>query len=175
MNGTRNGVFVYFRRAPTLTDNRGRGEQSVSCVMVHVALSVERSPSRSVPAFAARSDQPRTVLVVEDEWLLLELAAEVLEAAGHKVLTATDAHAALSLLRSEPIDLLVTDIDLAAGTDGLSLAREARRLRPELRVAYASGRRPDLCAHDMVPGSIFLAKPYRPAQIAQLPQSLSSP
>ena len=146
--------------------------------MVQVAL-VTKGPlsgPRSGSGLAApQSEQPRTVLVVEDEWLLLELAAEVLEAAGHRVLTAADAHTALALLRSEPIDFLFTDIDLACGTDGLSLAREARTLRPKLPIAYASGRRPDLRAHEMVPGSIFLAKPYRPAQIADLPRSVAAP
>lgn len=143
--------------------------------MVQVAFAAEGPPYRSVSGGGPGSDQLGTVLVVEDECLLAELAAEVLEAAGHRVLTAADAHAALSLLRSEAIDLLFTDIDLACGTDGLSLAREARTLRPELRVAYASGRRPDLRAHEMVPGSVFLPKPYRPAQIAKLSQYVPCP
>jgi CheY-like chemotaxis protein len=138
--------------------------------MMRVAFGEEVSAEhRSTPVAPGAPHSHRVILVVEDELLLAQLAAEVLEAEGHRVLTAADSHAALQILRSEPVDLLFTDIDLARGTRGLTLAREARALRPDLAVAYASGGRAGLASDQMVPTSVFLAKSYRLADLAGLP------
>ncbi|WP_173928746.1 response regulator, partial [Pseudomonas sp. GW531-E2] len=64
-----------------------------------------------------------TILVVEDEPTVCELAAEALLDEGYRVLTAADAWEAEAILSRESVDLLFTDIDLARNTDGLSLAR----------------------------------------------------
>jgi CheY-like chemotaxis protein len=79
-----------------------------------------------------------TILVVDDDADVLELTAEVLEGAGYEVLTASGAEPALELLRgTAKVDLLLTDI-VMPGLNGLGLADEAKRLRPGLRVLYAS-------------------------------------
>ena len=52
---------------------------------------------------------------------------------GHHVLTDVDAFGALALLRSHSVDLLFTDVDLAHGTNGVALARDARALRSDHR------------------------------------------
>ena len=115
---------------------------------------------------------PLTVLVVEDDPGLLRLAAYMFEKEGHRVLTDVDAFGALALLSSHSVDLLFTDIDLAQGTNGVTLARDARALRSDLPVAYTSGRI-DLCVDQMVPGSVFLPKPYRLAEVIGLPDRLA--
>src|SRR3954470_8440642 len=79
---------------------------------------------------------------------------------------------AMALLRSHSVDLLFTDVDLAHGTNGVALARDARALRSDLPVAYTSGRI-DLTADQMVPGSVFLPKPYRLAEVIGLPDRLA--
>ena len=116
--------------------------------------------------------RPLTVLVVEDDPSLLSLAAHVFGKKGHHVLTDVDAFGALALLRSHSVDLLFTDVDLAHGTNGVALARDARALRSDLPVAYTSGRI-DLTADQMVPGSVFLPKPYRLAEVIGLPDRLA--
>jgi DNA-binding NtrC family response regulator len=83
-------------------------------------------------------DPRATILVVDDDSDVLDLTAEVLAAAGYAVLTASGAEPALELLRGDDrVDLLLTDI-VMPGLNGLALAEEAKRLRPELRVLYAS-------------------------------------
>ncbi len=118
------------------------------------------------------TSRPLTVLVVEDDPALLSLAAYVLGKQGYHVLTDVDAFGALALLLSHPVDLLFTDIDLAQGTSGVKLARDARALRSDLPVAYTSGR-VDLSGDQMVPGSVFLPKPYRLAEVIGLPRRLA--
>ncbi|WP_457105070.1 response regulator [Methylobacterium sp. P5_C11] len=113
-----------------------------------------------------------TILVVEDEPTVCELAAEALLGEGYRVLTAADAWEAETILVRESVDLLFTDIDLARNTDGLSLARRARRLCPELPVVYTSGGRACLPACEAVPGSVFVPKPYRPSQLVSLAQDV---
>ena len=112
------------------------------------------------------------MLVVEDEPLVCELAAEVLGMGGFRTLTAADAHAGLDILRTEPVDLLFTDIDLAQGTSGLLLAAEARRLRPDVAVVYASGGRAELDRALMVPRLNFSPNPTgQPTSSARLRSS----
>jgi DNA-binding response OmpR family regulator len=118
------------------------------------------------------TSRPLTVLLVEDDPSLLSLTAYVFGKNGHRVLTHVDAFGALALLRSHSVDLLFTDIDLAHGTNGVTLALNARVLRSDLPVAYTSGRI-DLSADQMVPGSVFLPKPYRLAEVVGLPDRLA--
>ncbi|SDA23136.1 Response regulator receiver domain-containing protein [Methylobacterium sp. UNC378MF] len=113
-----------------------------------------------------------TILVVEDEPTVCELAAEALLDEGYRVLTAADAWEAEAILARESVDLLFTDIDLARNTDGLSLARCARRLSPGLPVVYTSGGRASLPPCEAVPGSVFVPKPYRPSQLVALTQDV---
>ena len=132
-------------------------------------------------AFAARatgrgswSDQEPAILVVEDEPLLRELISETLELEGAKVRSVASGPEALAILRSgEPIGLLFTDIDLPGGMDGYALGREARAIRPELKVIYTSGGRPNLDRGGAVPGSAFIPKPYRPFQVSTLLSGLA--
>ena len=109
-----------------------------------------------------------TVLVVEDEPHVCELAAEALLDEGYRVITAADALEAEAILARESVDLLFTDIDLARNTNGLVLARYARAQHPGLPVVYTSGGRSCLATGEAVPESVFVPKPYRPSQLVAL-------
>jgi len=122
----------------------------------------------AVGAEAAVAEFGPTVLVVEDDWLVLDMIAVFLAEERFRVLSAPNADAAARLLETEPVDVLFTDIDLGAGPDGLAVARAARAVRPDLKVVYASGRRLDLRNEATVPDSTFLPKPYRPVQVCAL-------
>jgi signal transduction histidine kinase len=81
-----------------------------------------------------------TILIVEDNPLVLDFAVSTVTELGYQVLLADDARAALDILGgSGPIDLLFTDIVLPNRMNGIELAREARRLRPGLKVLMTSG------------------------------------
>lgn len=113
-----------------------------------------------------------TILVVEDESFVCELAAEALLDEGYRVLTAADAEEAEAILSREHVDLLFTDIDLARNTNGIALARSARRGLPRLPVVYTSGGRDGLSAAEAVNESVFMPKPYRAAQLVAVTNDL---
>lgn len=80
-----------------------------------------------------------TILLVEDEQDVRELAGEVLRSAGYRVLEASGGSEAMKLNTSEPvIDLVIADM-VMPGISGRALVRELRLKRPTLRVLYASG------------------------------------
>ena len=83
---------------------------------------------------------PATILVVEDEEDVRELARDILEMNGYRVLEALDVADATRLAQTHPgpIDLLITDV-VMPGTSGPELARRLRTHRPGLRVLFMSG------------------------------------
>lgn len=109
-------------------------------------------------------DAAGTVLVVEDDVEVLQVAVETLRALGYEVLTATDGPSALSKLRhGRPVDLLFTDVVMPKGMSGIELARQARALKPDLRVLLASGYPLSALSaeHGLTDEFMFLSKPYR--------------
>ena len=107
----------------------------------------------------------RTVLVVDDEPEVLELAAEILRRVGYTVLEATDGANALEVAgrREGEIHLLVTDM-VMPGMSGRDLAERLRALRASLRVLYISGYVQDPSARAALASetSAFVAKPFTP-------------
>ena len=94
---------------------------------------------------AGRAAEPpqgggETVLVVDDEGLLRELARSQLEAAGYRVLLATDGLAALEMLDSLPeIELVFSDVVMPGGVSGVDLASTIRTRYPDVRVVLTTG------------------------------------
>ena len=102
-----------------------------------------------------------TVLVVDDEAMLLMLVAETLREAGFAVVEATDGKTALQLLEANPeIELLISDIKMP-GMSGYEVAQMGRTLRPDLKIllmtGYAQGPAPAPFAQETVP---VLYKPF---------------
>ncbi len=97
-----------------------------------------------MPAAGVRilSAQKWRVLLVEDEAVLRELAAENLQEAGYEVIEAGDGADGLEILQSDaPIDVLLSDIRLP-GMNGYQLAEAGRTLRPELKIILMTGYAP---------------------------------
>ncbi len=112
---------------------------------------------------------PVSVLVVEDEVLISNLVADVLSASGFVVHEVTTADEALRYIGSgADIDVLFTDINLPGDMDGAELAARARELRPEMPIVYASGRFKLSDISPLVSRSLFMAKPYDPADVCAL-------
>jgi CheY-like chemotaxis protein len=100
------------------------------------------------------------ILLVEDEMLVRELAWEDLTDAGHEVTAAGSGDEALTILKADPgFDVLFTDIRMPGDIDGWELAREAKRLAPDILVVYATGLNDE--SGQMSPGERMLTKPYR--------------
>ncbi len=113
-----------------------------------------------------------TVLIVEDEALVLEVAALEFADAGYEVLTATNGAAAIGVLDDRPIDLLFTDIRMPGLVDGWELARRARDRHPHLAVIYATGYSDEPPA--TVPNSKLLSKPYSLSEVIATAAALRS-
>jgi CheY-like chemotaxis protein len=110
-----------------------------------------------------------SVLVVEDDPDVRDLAVEILEMNGYTVLSAANGAEALGILRRErDIGLMFTDIVMPGGMNGAQLAEAAMRLQPALRILFASGYADRSILEPLVLGQAmsFVQKPYRPHDIA---------
>jgi len=110
--------------------------------------------------------QPKpTVLVVEDEAMLLMVMAETLRDAGYEVWEAENGDVALTILRDHPdMDILISDMRMP-GMNGYQVAERARALRPEIKVLMMTGY-----AHESAPGKqAGLPILYKPFDFNRLP------
>jgi excisionase family DNA binding protein len=113
---------------------------------------------RPAPAAAGR---PR-VLVVDDEASIRDLLAKTLALAEYDVDLAPDGRTALERLRITAYDLLITDLRMP-GVDGLTVIREARRLRTDIPVIIVTGYSSEASAIEAVNLGVsgYLTKPFR--------------
>lgn len=132
------------------------------------ADALEMAPG-TVPPVAESSISALTVLLVEDQEGLREVARELLERQGHTVLCAANAAEALEFFEEHAsIGVLLTDV-VMPGTSGPALARRLVERRPALKVIYMSGYTEDTIIHHGVlnPGIAFLAKPFSSEALGQ--------
>ena len=120
---------------------------------------------RSAPA-PARIQPPATgrprILVVDDEASIRDLLAKTLALAEYDVDLAPDGRSALERLRVIPYDLLITDLKMP-GVDGLTVIREARRLKPDIPVIIITGFSTEASAIEAINLGVsgYLTKPFR--------------
>jgi DNA-binding NtrC family response regulator len=107
-------------------------------------------------------------LVVEDELLIRICAACCLADAGFEVIEAADAEEAITALEARAdVVLVFTDVNMPGRIDGLDLAWEVSRRRPEIPVIVTSGK--ESPRDDQIPsGGRFLAKPYAPEALPRI-------
>jgi CheY-like chemotaxis protein len=104
-----------------------------------------------------------TILVVEDDVLVRIDIAGHLRDSGYRVLEAAHAEEARDILRGkEPIEIVFSDINLPGQWKGTDLARWLRREFPDVKVILTSGET-WFVGNDC---DIFVAKPYRPDEVA---------
>jgi PAS domain S-box-containing protein len=115
------------------------------------------------------SGGPETVLVVEDESMLLELAQSMLEQLGYQVLTAAVPGEAVRLVReyAGPIHLLMTDV-IMPEMNGRDLARKLLSFQPSMKRLFMSGYTANVIAHHGVleEGVHFVQKPFSLEELA---------
>jgi len=115
------------------------------------------------------TESEKTILVVDDDREVREVAMTVIESAGYRVIEAVSGDDAYRFLAAHPdlrIDLLFTDVVMPGRLDGIDLAHEARRLRPGLQVLFASGFPTLVRDHaDQEIRHQVLRKPYRAADL----------
>lgn len=103
-------------------------------------------------------DTQPTILVVEDDDIVRMLIVDVLEELEYQVLEADGCEQALVYLRddAQPIALMMTDVGLPV-MDGRELARQARSVRPQLPILFASGYAESI---DVPEGMAVIGKPF---------------
>src|SRR5437868_6457841 len=85
------------------------------------------------------ADSAPTVLVVEDDAGIAELERQILEAAGHSVLTAATAEEAMRHVRRGGVDLVLLDYRLPGDVDGLDFHARVRAAGHDLPVVLVTG------------------------------------
>jgi CheY-like chemotaxis protein len=140
----------------------GKGTQfKVYFPRADAAEAAERVVDTLSPVARPRAGA-QTVLVVEDEDGLRELARRLLQRLGYTVLIAADASEASRLFEENPtIDVLLTDV-VMPGASGPELTSQLIEQRPALKVIYMSGYTEDAIVHHGVlkAGIAFLHKPF---------------
>jgi len=139
---------------------------TVTAYFSRIDAAVEPETS---PLHAARSALgTETILLVEDDMAIRELARRVLRACGFAVLAARDGADALAIeaRHAEDIHLLLTDV-LMPGLSGPDLAQRLVRRRPAMRVLYMSGFGQQMAVASKLVGGqqAFLHKPFTPEML----------
>jgi excisionase family DNA binding protein len=121
----------------------------------------QRAAGTPRPSPAPVGGRPR-VLVVDDEATIRDLLSKTLALAEYDVDMASDGRTALERLRIIPYDLLITDLKMP-GVDGLTVIREARRLKADLPVIIITGFSNEASAIEAVNLGVsgYLTKPFR--------------
>jgi PAS domain S-box-containing protein len=162
------GIVRGHRGAINLATDPGEGT-SFRVLLPPATRAARPAPGRTRP----RDTPPRggTILVVDDEEWVLELAREFLKRSDFDVVTADGGREALEILRGDSgkaIDAVVLDLTMP-DLDGQQTFQEIRALRPELPVIVASGFSEEATADRFAPDEIaaFIRKPYEPEDLVE--------
>jgi PAS domain S-box-containing protein len=137
-------------------------------------------PDAGADAPATKNSLPlgsETILVVEDDVRVRRVAVARLEDTGYRVLEADTAAQALDMLAERAdIDLLFTDIVMPGGMSGDELAREARLIRPGIKIILTSGfAEPSVAVRELAAAASWLKKPYTARELALRLRELLDP
>jgi len=140
-----------------------------------VREKVDRAASDNIAVVPARRFE--TVLLVEDEDEVRELASDFLTSAGYRVITAQDGAEALKIAQrlGETIHLLVTDV-VMPNMSGPELVKKLKRLLPDLKIVYMSGyiEQNEDCK-ELLEKEFYLQKPFsRPMLLRQVSEALTN-
>lgn len=108
-----------------------------------------------------------TILVVDDEEQVLNMAAEVLRSLGYNVVTATDGAEAMKAVKTNAnINLIVTDVVMPK-MGGFEMVNELAKTRPDIEVIFMSGYAGDeeLVKQVSDGKARFIPKPFRPGDL----------
>jgi len=136
-------------------------------------------PASSEPVRAAQPEVApatveggqETILVVEDEPVLRDMAHLILQECGYRVLEAGSGTEALQIWERNPggIDLVISDVVMPGGMSGKDLAVELKARHPELKMIFTSGYNVEESTTDFFrrSGAVFLQKPYTRPNLAK--------
>ena len=131
------------------------------------------------PAVVTAPTRPNRhrVLVVDDEASIRDLLSKTLALAEYDVDTAADATSALDRMRSGAYDLMIADLKMP-GMDGLTLIRQAKRIKSDMPIIIITGFSTESTAIEAVNLGVagYLIKPFRvPQVLAAAAKALGAP
>jgi CheY-like chemotaxis protein len=109
-----------------------------------------------------------TILVVDDEPTILEVASGLLHSMGFEVLTASDGQEAIAMFQQHVADIRAVLLDLTMPRlNGVETFRELRKLQPHCRVVLTSGYNEEEALHDFVGKGLagFVQKPFQRTEL----------
>lgn len=143
---------------------------TVKIYLPRALMAVSPAATRS----SAPIDLPRgsaTVLVVEDEAAVREVACAILSDLGYRVLEAADGEEGLRMfgLHAAQVDLLLTDVVLPGKVRGRELSESIAAIRPEVKVIFMSGYTENSIVHHgrLDDGVNLIGKPFKREQLAR--------
>ncbi len=147
----------------------GEGARFSVYLPVHVQMAGEvvAEPRKEVEPRAAFGGTGR-ILLVEDEDTVRAVAERALVRQGYKVTVASDGEEGLEIVRAgADFDLVISDVVMPT-MDGPAMAREIRKLKPELPVLFMSGYAEEQLRREIdIASMYFLPKPFSVAQIGE--------
>jgi CheY-like chemotaxis protein len=100
-------------------------------------------------------------------------AVDIVRDAGFEAIEAANADEAIAIIKANPnIHVVFTDVQMPGTRDGLKLARFIKDRWPPIKIVATSGRL-RVSENDLPEGSIFVPKPYTPAQIIRTLRELT--
>ncbi len=145
-SGKGTSISIYFPRLESYTDS----------------LELESSTSKF-------EESGGTILLVEDNTMVREMAQEILERSGYRILVATGPKQAIKIFEDNQseIDLLLSDVDMPE-MNGKELFYTLRKSQPDLRVLFMSGYADNIIIDkDSEKQDPFIQKPFRMADLTQ--------
>ena len=163
-------VYGFVRQSGGLLRIRSAvGEGSVFELFLPVADRPEVVAEKPAERKVLAQGRGETILVVEDEPQVLEFTTRLCNRLGYLTIQAVNGPDAIEILKSDaPIDLLLSDVVLPGGINGVDLAGEARRIRPDLPVLLTSGyaEQPVLERARAMTDVGFVSKPFDTTTLA---------
>lgn len=147
---------------------------SVYLPAADAAPARDAGPGGAEPA--AVPGRGEVILVVEDDAVLRRMTDERLTELGYAPVSVPSAEAALAhLAQGAQVDLVFTDMMMPDGRTGLELARELRRIRPDLPVLLTTGYAGEMLDVELVDGLPLIRKPYRQDDLASAIRRVLAP
>jgi PAS domain S-box-containing protein len=163
-------VYGFVRQSGGTIQIDSEPEKGTSVTLFLPASAEALSQDELGPREPATRLEGRSILVVEDDDAVRQMAVECLRDLGCTVYEAADAGEALRILKDQPsLELMFSDIVMPRGMNGVALARAARAMRPDLPILLTTGYSGQMSEgldafKDSLP---LLRKPYRRAELGQ--------
>ncbi len=170
-SGTGLGLTVVWN---TMEDHRGKvlveSNEQGTCFQLYFPINKEDKivqPNGNDELFTSVSNE--SILVVDDELHLREIASNMLHTLGYRVDVASSGEEAIQFIKDNKVDLLVLDMLMEPGINGRQTYEEVKKLYPDQKALVASG----FSESDEVKATLklgaggFIKKPYSMNQLGR--------